>query len=134
MLPIITDIVSLDIYRDGGSVGISFLGEGKHWHELFFPIDRQYQLDEQNRIVGFIGLGYLAPMLKTYTPIGRRRKHNHEFNTEEQSLTWEEATKLLETMNDLVVNLQTNGKLEQLDVARYYKMLDASKNQRAKSR
>jgi hypothetical protein len=51
MLPTVTRLSSIDTYRDGGSLGITFDGEEKYWYELLFPINLDYKRDESDRIV-----------------------------------------------------------------------------------
>jgi hypothetical protein len=136
MLPNVTHLISIDSYRDGGSLGISFDGEGKYWYELFLPIKREHKLDNQNRVVDSISVGYLDPVLKIYTPFESVSKITGIINTEyketKQPISWEIANNLLKTMKDLVESFEMEGELSEFydrdeGLSIYQEMLNATK-------
>jgi hypothetical protein len=111
MLPTrITGVCSIDTYRDGGSIGITFDGEDKYWYLLLFPVRRSNILDEAAKD------GYLQPILEIATPaewiskITGEQHTNYENN--KSQISWADAGKLLEIMGDLVVSFQGPEGLE----------------------
>ena len=137
MLPTVTRLSSIDSYRDGGSLGITFDGEEKYWYELFFPIELQYKQDKHERIVDLIQIEYLRPVLKINTPFEWTSKitgiTHTEYNETKRSISWNESIDFLEAIKDLVQEFKMEGIMSEYynrdrGLSIYQKMLDAAKN------
>jgi hypothetical protein len=105
MLPThITGIQSIDTYRDGGSIGITFDGEDKYWYLLFFPVRRNNISDKAEKD------GYLQPILEIATPAEWTSKITGEQHTDYENnksqISWADAGRLLEMMGDLVCSFR----------------------------
>ncbi len=137
MLPIVTHLKNIDGYRDGGSVFITFDGEEKYWYEFLLPVKLQYKRDERDRIVDFIQVGYLQPVLIINTPFEWTSKitgiTHIEYKETKQPISWDEAIDFLETIKDLVEEFEMEGIMSKYynrdrGLSIYKEMLDASKN------
>jgi hypothetical protein len=137
MLPVVTRLKDIDGYRDGGSIFITFDGEEKYWYELLFPVKLDYKRDERDRVVDFIQVGHLQPVLKINTPSEWTSKitgiTHIEHKETKQSISWGEAIDFLETIKDLVEEFKMEGIMSEYydrdrGISIYKEMLDASKN------
>ena len=86
----IANLKRFDLYRDGGSVSASFLGDDGREYCLFFGIARRQTARRA---------GYAAPVLKSFTPSEYRSPVTGDVSPtwieDAQSLTWEEARGIL---------------------------------------
>ncbi len=142
MLPVATRVTMIDIYRDGGSLGVNFHGAKKEQCRLFFRVKRQDILNEKGFITDTIRIGYLEPVITISSPVEYRSTitgiTQTKYDSVERMLSWEEARNLLETMKDLVENFEVEEEWrdEDEDEARnqkhrmsyYHQMLDAANN------
>jgi hypothetical protein len=137
MLPIVTRLKNIGGYRDGGSVFITFDGEEKYWYELLFPVKLDYKRDERDRVVDFIQVGYLQPVLKINTPFEWMSKitgiTHIEYKETKQAISWGEAIDFLEAIKDLVEEFKMEGIMSKYynrdrGLSIYREMLDISKN------
>ena len=95
-------ITSLDVYRDGGSLSVSFVDASGTSHCLLFHVHTNEQ---------FIRVGYLCSELTTYIPsvyespiTGIRTPMTEQSRT---LLTWQESAELLRDLAPHVSNLTT---------------------------
>jgi hypothetical protein len=82
---------SLDIYRDGGSISVSFFDAAGVSNTLFFPVNiRATKPDEQK---------YFLPILGRYVPVERTSpitgKTYRDWEKEERASSWLEAKQIL---------------------------------------
>ncbi|WP_295613137.1 hypothetical protein [Chamaesiphon sp. GL140_3_metabinner_50] len=145
MLPVATRVTTIDIYRDGGSLGVNFDGAEQEKCRLFFRVKRQNVLNEKGFITDTIRIGYLEPVITISAPVNLTSKiievTHTEYESIERTLSWEEARNLLETMKDLVENFEVEDMWRDEDedeernqehrMSYYYQMLDAAKNKGA---
>lgn len=98
MLPTVTQLTSLDVYRDGGSLSVSFKGtEPGIEYTLLFPIDRSPAFDSnlknpsfKSPVLELYRAGqYVSPVTGISTPTTTK---------ETTSTGWVEACKLLEAI------------------------------------
>ena len=142
MLPVVTRVTLIDIYRDGGSLGVNFYGAEKEQCRLFFRVKLQNILNKKGFITDTIIIGYLEPVITISVPVNLTSKvievTHTEYENIERTLSWEEARNLLETMKDLVENFEMEDEWRDEDededrnqkhrVSYYHQMLDAAKN------
>ena len=109
MLPAIAKLVSLDIYRDGGSVSASFLGTDGIKYCLLFPIDSRR--DQQRR-------GFKPPLLESRRPTEYTSKITGEkladFVKESAHISWEDASALLGQLAPFAASASLFTKMVQL--------------------
>jgi hypothetical protein len=106
MLP--THIASLDyidIYRDGGSLGIGFEGEDKNSYSLFFPVRLH------NTSSGLEKSGYLKPSLEITFPSSEWTSKvtgeiHINYESKKRGISWIEAREILAMMKELVEDFQ----------------------------
>lgn len=102
MLPTVTQLTSLDVYRDGGSLSVSFKGtEPEIEYTLLFPIYRSPAFDSNLKNPSFE-----SPVLELYravqyvSPVTGIRTPNTTKET--TSTDWADACKLLEAIRPLL--------------------------------
>ena len=93
MLPHITKLTNLDVYRDGGSLGASFESDDENQYNLLFKIDSVLVAKGLHRysafLEKFIPTEYKSPVTGDVSPGCRH---------ESEPVTWEEARSLLEQL------------------------------------
>lgn len=97
---------SLDIYRDGGSLSVSFLNSDGTELTLFFPV--RLAVDGARR---FERIGYFSPQIEwfVHTP---RISHitglgSIDITKETKAATWEEARRILSELSPQIPQLKT---------------------------
>lgn len=104
MHPASKQLTSLDIYRDGGSLSASFLGERGNEHTLFLEIKFITRESETK--------GYATPVLQEHVRISRTSpitgKADHDWKTETRSISWQEARSILLELEPQVQNFVTD--------------------------
>jgi hypothetical protein len=103
-IPEIDRVTSVDGYRDGGSLSVSFGGCVGEEYELFFQV-----IIERGR--DFKQIGFCPPTLKAYYPYEYKSKFTeyvHQESTEESfNISWEEASILLGNMENLIGDFES---------------------------
>ena len=96
MIPRARELVSLDIYRDGGSLSVTHKDESDVKHELMFSIDnRASEASEPKKIfkcasiISYIRSEYASPVTDVASP---------KIDEHETGITWLEAAKSLQTI------------------------------------
>jgi hypothetical protein len=93
MLPYITKLTNLGIYRDGGSLGASFESDDENQYNLLFKIDSASAAEGRQSyeafLEKFIPTEYKSPVTGDVSP---------GFRHESEPITWEEARSLLEQL------------------------------------
>jgi hypothetical protein len=93
----------LDLYRDGGSVSASFLGDDGTQYCLFFGIGRRRTAERAP--------GYASPILKSFTPSEYRGPVTGEVSptwvNDSRPVTWEEARQILTTLSSCTPGLDS---------------------------
>jgi hypothetical protein len=95
---------SLDIYRDGGSISVSFFDAAGVSNTLFFPVNsRATQPDEQK---------YFLPIVKRYVPVQRTSpitgKTGRDWDKEERASSWLEANQILTALKPQFTDFVSN--------------------------
>jgi len=94
MIPRITKLTSLDIYRDGGSLSVSFEGDDGNGYDLLFKVDCSGEATGHKRyksafLERYIPDEYKSPVTGDVSP-----SHKHE----SEPISWQEARSLLEQL------------------------------------
>lgn len=105
MTPEVSELLSLDVYRDGGSLSVSFRDAEGTLHELVFSIDN-YASDQSNgfkvyksaSIESYIKSEYVSPITGISSP--KTEKH-------EASISWQEAISLLSDLKGCMVGFES---------------------------
>jgi hypothetical protein len=106
VLPEIDKIKSLDVYRDGGSLSVSFLGKDNNEHTLLFGIDMFVNSKRE-----FIKRGYKVPVLESYirddyvSPI--IGISNRRYKKEENNVSWTDSCILLKKLSSQVKTFES---------------------------
>jgi hypothetical protein len=91
---------SLDIYRDGGSISVSFFDADGVINTLFFPVNFRATKPEEQK--------YFLPILKRYVPVQRTSpislKTYHDWEKEERASSWLEANQILTALEPQFAN------------------------------
>jgi len=106
MIPTVASPTSLDVYRDGGSLSVSFRDSNDTEHTLFFPV--RLSVGAPRR---FERVGYFPPKLERFI---RTPRISHitglesvDTTKETDSVSWEEAKQILSQLSPLISQLQT---------------------------
>ena len=105
MLPAVTKLLSLDVYRDGGSLSVSFSDASDTQHELMFVIESTRNGKEPIRkyksavIVSFIKSEYVSPITSLTSEMT---------NSKEDSIEWKEAVTLLNQIQPFISAFQSD--------------------------
>ncbi|WHI46113.1 hypothetical protein [Microbulbifer sp. VAAF005] len=105
MTPEVSELLSLDVYRDGGSLSASFRDTEGTQHELIFTIDN-YASDETDgfkfyksaSIESYIKSEYVSPITGISSP--KTEKHK-------ASISWQEAITLLSNLKRFMVGFES---------------------------
>ncbi len=107
MIPKIVKLLSLDIYRDGGSLSALFSDQEDIQHELVFLIEHADRNSyEQTEI-----LKYRAAVIKSFlkseyvSPVTGKSIENTDIK--EENISWIEATTLLENIKPFINHFQS---------------------------
>ena len=97
---------ALDIYRDGGSLSVSFLDSEGIERTLFFPV--HLSVDNGRR---FERIGYFAPQIEWFV---RTPRISHvtglesvDTTKETKAVSWEEARRILSELSPQIQQLKT---------------------------
>jgi hypothetical protein len=105
MIPAVTQLLSLGVYRDGGSISASFLGQDPTiQYCLFFPIARSHpSLDKRK---------YGRPELKIYRTVPYVSKvtglSTPSTEQERSAVSWSEAAVLLAAIKPYMSSFKSN--------------------------
>ena len=104
MRPAAKQLTSLDVYRDGGSLSVSFVGERDNEHTLFFKVKFPEHESETH--------GYFAPNLQEHVRVARTSpitgKTDRGWKTETRSMSWDEARAILRELEPQLEGLVTD--------------------------
>lgn len=105
MLPTITRLTSLDVYRDGGSLSVSFDGSNTFNYTLFLRINLVHDGFEIRK------LGYHPPVIEQYKKVSRISPitglESFSWETHEQSISWEEAQQIIKVITPMIDGFQS---------------------------
>ncbi|MDP9193909.1 MAG: hypothetical protein M3P06_19620 [Acidobacteriota bacterium] len=100
----ITELLRLDVYRDGGSVSVSFQGDDGKQYCLFFGIRSESFHEKVKR--------YRQPVLKISTPSEYTSPvtgvSSADWRRESHEVAWGEADTFLQTLRPLSQDFQSN--------------------------
>ncbi len=103
----IEDIVSLDVYRDGGSLSVTFLDPGHTRHEMVFRIDNAATAGSEGAKV------YKAPLIKSIITATRKNPvtcvSSPETVVRNTPITWEKAAGILLGLKPLADNFVSDN-------------------------
>lgn len=92
MLPFVKSLTSIDFYRDGGSMSISFISFTGVKHTLLFQIIRSLDNERQEN-------KFAEPILEIYRKIKRVSPvtglSNYDTRCEKKKLNWKDSMRLL---------------------------------------
>ena len=136
VIPEIERVTSVDGYRDGGSLSVSFKGCVGESYTLFFRVIGEYTPD-------FNQIGFSCPKLTAYYPYEWKSKitgYVHSESTEKLfSISWQEASVLLNNMKILINSFKPryildNTSAEEIKrirnrgISDYHRMVEIAKN------
>ena len=104
MIPQVAKLLSLDVYRDGGSLSVSFADNNGTQHELGFLIEHTEDQKEplkkyQSAIIeSFLKSEYVSPVTGIAT---------EKTNIKKNTIAWSEAASLLKKIKPLVKDFQS---------------------------
>ncbi len=93
MVPRINKLDSLDVYRDGGSLSVTYRDDSDNQHELMFSIANRESDANKSRntyrdasLISYIKSEYVSPVTGVASP---------DFEKQELAISWPEAVELL---------------------------------------
>lgn len=105
MNPSVARLSSFDVYRDGGSLSVSFYDESGTEYTLLFPVLLAA------RPSGIQKVGYRPPVLDRYVAVERTSPitgiTDKSWNTERLPISWQEAKRLLGEMQSFSKGFKT---------------------------
>lgn len=105
MLPSIEKLMSCDVYRDGGSLSISFESSGGTEYTLFFGI--KHDITPEKKI---LPVGYKPPVLQKYVKseyVSKITGISHpEIGKADAEISWKEATFILDECGGFISSFE----------------------------
>ena len=102
----VTELKRFDVYRDGGSISVSYLANDGNEYTLFFKVDLSSKDRENNKIkyrtaslVKYQNIDYISHIIGMFIP---------DWKQDVQDVSWEEAVHILQEIEPLQQSLATD--------------------------